>query len=127
MSAAETLLRDDGLQALPEQLGAALDEIRAALGELRDGGAVENLNATFSSAQEAAAAIQDAAGRLPEITRRLDTVMVQANKTLAGLEPNSELNRAARGALTEVERAARAVESLARALERRPNSLILGR
>ncbi len=127
VSAAETLLRDDGLQALPEQLGAALDEIRAALGELRDGGAVENLNATFSSAQEAAAAIQDAAGRLPEITRRLDTVMVQANKTLAGLEPNSELNRAARGALTEVERAARAVESLARALERRPNSLILGR
>ncbi|MCB1333257.1 MAG: MCE family protein [Roseivivax sp.] len=127
VNAADTLLRDEGLQSLPEQLGAALDQVRLALAELRDGGTVENLNATLASARQATAAVEQATTELPKITRRLDQVLAQAEETLKSLAPNSELNRAAQGALTEVGRAARAVESLSRTLERKPNSIILGR
>ena len=51
----------------------------------------------------------------------------QASSTLAGYDQGSEINRSARAAMTALSRAASAVESLARALEHRPNSIILGR
>ena len=127
VTAAEDLLRNEGTQGLPAQLGAALDELSLALTELREGGTVDNLNATLGSARDAAAAVAAASESLPQISRRLESVLAQATETLAGLDASSDLNRAARGALSEVERAARAIESLAKALERRPNSIILGR
>ena len=58
---------------------------------------------------------------------RLQQVATQASDTLAGFSEDSELNRSARAALRELQDAARAVEQLARTLERSPNSIILGR
>ena len=97
IGAAKALLADDGTRSLPTRLGATLAELEAALAELREGGAVENLNAALSS------------------------------DTLAAFGNESDLNRTARAALRDVQDAARAIEQLARTLERNPNSIILGR
>jgi paraquat-inducible protein B len=54
-------------------------------------------------------------------------VLARANTTLEGYSASGGLGRDARTALREVEAAASAVASLARAIERNPNSLIRGR
>ncbi|NNE88965.1 MAG: MCE family protein [Silicimonas sp.] len=124
---ARDLLADEGTKALPTRLGDALGELEAALAELREGGAVENLNETMASASDAAAAVKEASANLPDVIARLEAVAAQATSTLAGFSEDSDLNRAARAALRELQDAARAVEQLARTLERSPNSIILGR
>lgn len=127
VASADALLAAPGTRDLPATLNASLGELRLSLEELREGGAVENLNETLASAQSAAAAIEAAANDLPGITTRLNEALERASATLEGIDGNSELNRSARQALSEVSRAAKAVESLARTLERQPNSIILGR
>ena len=122
-----TFLADGDTRAVPAAVSGALGEVEAALSELRAGGTVDNANRAIASAGAAAAAIEDAAAELPALVSRIDALLRQADGTLSGYGAGSELNRDARAALREVERAAAAVESLARALERRPNSLILGR
>lgn len=124
---AETLLAQPGTRSLPERLGAALDEMRLAISELRAGGAVASVNDTMASASAAARAVEQAAAELPAISDRVQRLLAQASSTLAGYDQNSELNRSARATLTALSRAADAIQSLARALERRPNSIILGR
>ena len=127
VTTARGLLADEGTKALPTRLGDALSELEAALSELRAGGAVANLNATMASARDATAAVKDALGDLPDLIARMQGVATQASDTLAGVSEDSELNRTARAALREVQDAARALEKLARTLERNPNSIILGR
>ncbi len=124
---ADSLLSDQGTRDLPASLGATLDELRLALVELREGGAVASLNRTLASAGEAARAVEDAARSLPGVSNRLNAVLAQASETLDSIDGSSEIGRSARAALTEVSRAAKAIESLARTIERRPNSIILGR
>lgn len=127
VSAAGELLGAEGTQALPERLGAALTELGVALAELREGGAVENLNAALASASATGNAMEEAAAGLPAIIARLERLATEATATLAGFGEDAELNRSARAALRDVQDAARAVEQLARTLERSPNSIILGR
>ncbi len=127
VEAARVLLADDGTKALPARLGDTLAELEAALVELREGGAVENLNAALASASSASAAVEDAAADLPDVIRRLEQLAAQTSATIAGYGENSELNRSARAALRDVQDAARAIEDLAQTLERNPNSIILGR
>ena len=121
------LLGSDETQALPASLNGTLGELEAAVAELRAGGTVENVNRTLASAGDAADAIATAAEELPGIAERLDRLLAQANATLAGYDQGSEFGRALRAALREVETAASSVRSFTRSLERRPNSLILGR
>lgn len=127
VSEAQKLLASEGTQSLPDRLGATLGELEAALAELREGGAVGNLNATLASASSASAAVETAAADLPGVIARLEALAAEGTSTLAGFGEDSELNRSARSALREVQEAARAIEQLARTLERNPNSLILGR
>lgn len=124
---ARALLADDGTKALPSRLGDALGELEAALSELREGGAVANLNATMASARDATAAFKEATVDLPALIDRLQAVAGQASGALEGVGEDSELNRSARSALRDVQDAARAIEKLARTLERNPNSILLGR
>ena len=125
--AAREILATDGAKDLPASLNAALDEVEAALSALREGGTVQNVNRTLASAADAAGAIEAAAEQLPQLVLRLEQLAAQANGTLAGYDTNSEFGRSARAALREVQDAAKAAASLAKALERRPNSIILGR
>ncbi|ATI43597.1 paraquat-inducible protein B (plasmid) [Pacificitalea manganoxidans] len=124
---ADRVLGSEETEDLLVALEGALTEGEAMLAEIRQGGSVENLNAALASAGDAARAVEVAAGDLPALVRRMDVLLGDAQTTLRGFDSDSELNRTARAAAREVEKAAQAIESLARTLARRPNSIILGR
>ena len=124
---AEGLIGSEDTAALPGELAAALAEIRLVLQELRAGGTVANVNATLASAREAADSIAGAARDLPSVTARIEDLLDQARATLANYGGGSDVSRAALQALRDAQGAADAIASLARAIERRPNSLLLGR
>ena len=127
LTSAEALIAAEGTQALPAELNAALSEIRRLLAEFREGGAVGNLNAALISARTATDEIAAAAESIPELLTRANRLLAQADTTLSGFEDTSPAIRDARAALADISRAAEAVASLARAIERRPNSLLTGR
>ena len=72
---------------------AALEELRAILAELREGGAVANVNTTLASADRAADAVTAAAAELPALVARLTQVADRADAALATVGPNSDINR----------------------------------
>ncbi|WP_373353088.1 MlaD family protein [Pseudoroseicyclus sp. CXY001] len=126
-SAAADLVSSEQAQALPGQLNAALAELAAALEDLRTGGAIANTNATLDAAREAAESIEEAANDLPSLVARANRLADTAAAVLSGYDAESPALREARSALREIARAAQSVSDLARAIERQPNSLILGR
>ncbi|MEP3299805.1 MAG: MlaD family protein [Pseudoruegeria sp.] len=127
LQSADAILATEGMQALPESLSAALDQVRSVLGELQDGGAVENLNNTLASAENAANEVALAAQSLPDLVKRLDRLANQAEATLAAYDGNSPINREATLAVRAFRKAAEDASSLAKTIERKPNSLLVGR
>jgi len=127
MQAATQVLDTPGARELPEDLGNSLTELTAVLAELREGDVVGNVNATFSSAREAADTLRDVASQLPALLSQARATMFRASETIEGYDADRGIGRDLATALREVERAAAAVNSLARALERNPNSLLFGR
>lgn len=127
LDGADAFLGTEGAQSVPASLAAALDETRGILAELRAGGAVENLNSTLASADQAAAAVEAAAADLPALLADLRQASERAGTALGSVAPGSQLNRDALLVLREVRDAARAVNELVTALERRPNSVLFGR
>ena len=124
---AERVIGTEAARNLPGSLNAALEEVRAALDALREGGAVENVNATMASAREAADAVAEAARGLPDLSNRLDQLVGNAETLLATYGKRSEFNDETLAALREMRDAARAVSQLARTLERNPGLLLRGR
>ncbi len=127
LQSADAILATEGMQALPESLAAALDQVRAVLSELQDGGAVTNLNNTLASAENAANEVALAAQSLPDLVQRLDRLANQAEATLAAYDGNSPINREATLAVRAFRKAAEDASSLAKTIERKPNSLLIGR
>ena len=127
VESADAVIGTEAAQALPGALGGALDQLRSTLEELREGGTVENVNATLASAREAAEGVAGAATDLPSVIARVDALIGTAQSTLGAYGEQSETSRELRTALRDVQAAADAITSLARAIERRPNSLLLGR
>ncbi|WP_289152729.1 MlaD family protein [uncultured Salipiger sp.] len=127
LDSADRLIDTDDARALPGSIGDALDEIRAVLAELREGGVVENANATLASASDAAAAIEEAAQSLPSLSARIESLVSEAEVAVRGYGENSSFNRETVAALREVREAAEALTKLARQIERNPNSLLFGR
>lgn len=123
----DALLASDEAKALPGKLNGALSELSSILAQLREGGVVENATAAFDSASEAADTIAEAGRGLPDLIADARRVLTQARSTLEGYRADNGLGRDARDALTEIQKAAKAVASLARAIERNPNSLLTGR
>ncbi|MFN3208280.1 MAG: intermembrane transport protein PqiB [Roseovarius sp.] len=126
-AAAERILDTDAARKLPEDLGIALNQINATLAELREGGAVTNLNATLGSARRAADTVATSVDDLPVLVERLGNVLTQASVTIAGYNKGDTLSREAQNALRDISKAAEALTSLARMLERNPSALIRGR
>ncbi|MFV0514456.1 MAG: intermembrane transport protein PqiB [Jhaorihella sp.] len=124
---AEAVIGTQAARELPGSLNAALEEVRGALSELREGGAVENANATMASARDAADAVAEAAKGLPDLSNRLDRLVGNAESLLAAYGKRSEFNDETLAALREMRDAARAVSQLARTLERNPGLLLRGR
>ncbi|KEJ90840.1 intermembrane transport protein PqiB [Sulfitobacter donghicola] len=126
-TSAEALVSSPDTAQLPVALKGALDQLNATLKELREGGAVENVNKTLASAQTAADSIAISARDLPKVIERLNALFVQAGQTIEGYNKGDQLSRAAEAALRDIQQAAGALEKLARTIERNPNSLLLGR
>ncbi|WP_282024781.1 MlaD family protein [Limimaricola cinnabarinus] len=128
INSADRILAQDTARALPGELNGALDELRQILGAVREGGVVENANATFASAANAADRLAEAAQTLPSLVSRAEALLVTSNGTVGVIGDETEpALRDLRTALRDVSKAAEAVGSLARAIERRPNSLLTGR
>ncbi|WP_191090146.1 MlaD family protein [Histidinibacterium aquaticum] len=127
LDAAEAVLDQESARQVPAELNAALTELRTTLQELREGGLVENTNATLAAARQAADAIAEASQSLPALSAQLQQAATQADTTLAGFSRDSEFSRDLRQAIRQVDEAAASIESLARQIERNPNSIILGR
>ena len=113
--------------ALPGALKNALDELNYTLQALREGGAVENVNRTLASARNAADNIAVSVQDLPQIVSRLSTLFSQASRTIEGYDKGDEISRTAQETMRDIQKAADALASLARTIERNPNSLLLGR
>ncbi|MEQ6202102.1 MlaD family protein [Sulfitobacter sp. HNIBRBA2951] len=126
-TSAEALVSSPETAQLPAALSGALDQLNATLRELREGGAVANVNQTLASARTAADSIASSANDLPQVIARLNTLFVQAGRTIEGYNQGEQLSRSADAALREIQQAAKALEKLARTIERNPNSLLLGR
>ena len=121
------LLGADSIDDLPEAIRGTLDELQAALTDLRQGGAVENLNQALAAAQQTMQAIEVATERVPEMVSRLDSVARTLETTVAGFAPGSRIQVDISTALRDVSEAADAFRSLSRTLERDPSRLITGR
>ncbi|PRY74179.1 paraquat-inducible protein B [Marivita geojedonensis] len=132
-SATSTLNRVDALVGsqdtleLPGTINDALTEMRLALTELREGGVVENLNATLQSASDAAGSVAESVEDLPQLTARLERLVAETETVVRSYGERSDFNTQTLSALREVQNAAKAISELARAIERSPNSLIFGR
>ena len=64
---------------------------------------------------------------LPQSVDRLTRLFAQASRTIEGYNKGDELSRTAESTLRDIQKAADALASLARTIERNPNSLLLGR
>jgi paraquat-inducible protein B len=124
---ADTLVGAPDTARLPAALTGALAEVEGTLADLRAGGVVDNTNATLASAAEAAEAVAAAADSLPELAARLDSVIAQSETLIAAYGGRSEFNAQTLATLRDLRDTARAVTSLARTIERKPNALLIGR
>ncbi|WP_146347777.1 MlaD family protein [Phaeobacter marinintestinus] len=127
VDSADKILATQDAQELPAALNDALLELRSILSELRKGGAAENVNTALASARDAAQSLDKAMAGLPELTSRLDQLIARAETLVAAYGARSEFNTETLQMLREVRAAARTVSSLARTLERSPNSILFGR
>ncbi|WP_172294791.1 intermembrane transport protein PqiB [Pseudoruegeria sp. HB172150] len=127
LASVEAVIDQDSTRDLPEQVSAALVELKGTLSDLREGNLISNANATFASARDAADALAEASASLPDLAERLSGVASQAGSAFASYDRDSEFNRDLRAAIRQIESAAGAIDRLARQLQRDPSSLITGR
>jgi paraquat-inducible protein B len=123
----DTVFGSPEVAALPGEVGNTLVELRGALIELREGGAVESVNTALAAARSAAESVAETASRLPSVLERLESAVRGVDGVIAAYGERSDFNEETIGALREIRRAAAAAGSLARTLERDPSALILGR
>ena len=122
-----TLTGSPSAQALPASLSSALDELQLILADVREGGAVENVNAALQSASDAADAIEGAARTLPAFTSEARTLIGTANTTIGSYGTGSRIDSELQQTLRDLQTAADAITTLARQIQRNPNSLLTGR
>lgn len=127
LTSIETFVSNEDTAALPSSLNGALDEMRGFLSEVREGGAIENVNAALASANEAAQAIEDAVSTLPALSARANQLVAQTEEVINSYSERSRFSAETLATLRDIQAAADAVSSLARTIERNPNSLLIGR
>lgn len=123
----DALIASDDTMDLPGTVNAALDEMRVFLAEVREGGAIENVNAVLASANEAAQAIEEAVAGLPELSTRANSLVAQTQSVIASYGERSRFNAETMATLRDIQSAADALTALARTIQRDPSSLLTGR
>jgi len=127
LQSADGLLSNPDTQRVPGAVSDALSEVARVLAEVREGGAIGNVNEAISAAEQAANSINLAAQDLPALADRASRILDQAGTTVSGYGSDSRFNVELVTALRSLQDAATAVTSLARSIQRNPNSLLLGR
>ena len=127
VSTIDAFAKSEAMTELPPALTAALAEIRALTARINQGTLVAHAEDTLGAAKRAADQIAASSERLPELISQLNRAATTARTTLEGFDTNSRIPQNTLSALREIQRAAEAVSSLARAIERRPSSLLTGR
>ncbi|WP_439155946.1 intermembrane transport protein PqiB [Yoonia sp.] len=127
LASIDRLVGSDDAAALPASLNGALDQMRGFLAEVRDGGAIENVNAALASANEAARAVEQAVSTLPELSAQASALVSQTEAVIESYSERSRFNAETLATLRDIQAAADAVSALSRAIQRNPNSLITGR
>jgi paraquat-inducible protein B len=121
------LAQNPDLAEAPAQLNSALASAAAILRTLEERDAAGELADAAAAAGGAADALAQATEKLPDVSRRIDALIATLESVATAYGPGSTLNSEAVAALREARQAARSVATLAQTLERKPNSLILGR
>ncbi|ARO15341.1 paraquat-inducible protein B [Ketogulonicigenium robustum] len=127
LATADSVLGDPRTRQLPADLSGALNSLQAVLDEARGGNLVGNANDALAAASRAADQLAAATNDLPALSQRLNALVTQAGGTLSGFDQNATMMRDLSLALRQINTAASAITDLARALERRPNSILFGR
>ena len=68
-----------------------------------------------------------ASDKMQNLPNRIDSVLIELNRTLAGFEPGSPIYGDLTAATQELRSSLRSFKVLADSIERKPNSLIFGR
>jgi len=134
LASLDTLISSDTTADLPASLSAALDEVRAFLAAVSEGGAIENVNAALASASAAAEAIEASVQGLPKLsadasglTANAAKLITQTEALVASYGDRSRFSAETLGTLRDIQSAADAVTNLARTIQRNPSSLLTGR
>ncbi|WP_102108240.1 PqiB family protein [Oceaniglobus roseus] len=127
VNSANTLISSTDSQAVPAALNGALAQVEAVLAEARAGGLIENANSTLAAAERAAGSIATTSDNLPELLNRMNRLLAEAETVISGYSSDGTFGSETRSTLREIRDAANSVNSLARAIERNPNSLLFGR
>ena len=127
LASIDTFIGNDDAVALPGTLNSALDEMRGFLAQVRAGGAIENVNEALASANQAARAIEDAVSTLPALSARANQLVAQTEAVIESYSERSRFGAETLQTLRDIQTAADAVAALSRAIQRNPNSLLIGR
>ncbi len=134
LASIDQLIGSDDTAALPASLASALDEVRAFLAAVNEGGAIENVNAALASASAAAEAIERSVQGLPKLSSDASDLATDAAKLInqtealiASYGDRSRFSAETLGTLRDIQAAADAVTNLARTIQRNPSSLLTGR
>jgi paraquat-inducible protein B len=127
LGAIDTILLSDGVNELPAALTGALDELNVFLATVREGGALENVNAALAAAADAAKSIDNAARGLPGLSSETARLVNTINAVAGAYGEQSRFSSDTAATLRDIQAAADAVTSLARAIQRNPSSLLTGR
>ncbi len=127
IDSANVLLASSDTQAVPGALNSALAQIEGVLADMRAGGLIDNANATLAATGKAADAIARASDELPALVARMNRLLAEAEAVVGGYRTDGTLGSEAKSTLRDIKAAAKSVSSLARQIERNPNSLLFGR
>lgn len=121
------MLGTEAAEELPRDLSDTLKSASALMADLREGGAVGNLNALLQSARVTVEDAQGALAGLPDLTERARLVVARLDSVVASYGERSSFNTEMLTLMREMRRASSSIGSLARMIERNPRAFILGR
>lgn len=123
----DRILTAPGADELPEAVTAAFDQIRVTVADLQRRDVPKNFNETLVSFNAASLSFTELSAALNALMPQVGGLAARADSVLSEFDVGSELNYEAITTIREIRDAARAITALVATIERRPNSLILGK
>lgn len=123
----DALVGSDDALALTATASDALASLRTVLDGIVEGGAIENTNEALASANAAAQALEASVGTLPDLVERASRLVAQTEAVVNSYSERSRFSSETLATLRAIQEASDAIFSLARTIERNPNSLLIGR